>query len=109
METKLCPSPPPVFLGIYPPKKCCALNSSDVMGLTSMELMPLHWCDDGGNDVEHAGTDHYGVNVTLVAGERLDAVGAPDVPQLGRRVAGARHKSFLGNHHVDCQPLLSNV
>ena len=47
---------------------------------------------------EHAGTDHYGVNVTLVAGERLDAVGAPDVPQLGRRVAGARHKSFLGKH-----------
>ena len=67
--------------------------------------MPLHWCDNVGNDVEHAGTDHYGVNVTLVAGERLDAVGAPDVPQLGRRVAGARHKSFLGNHHVDCQPL----
>ena len=58
---------------------------------------------------EHAGTDHYGVNVTLVAGERLDAVGAPDVPQLGRRVAGARHNSFLGKHHVDCQPLLSNV
>ena len=67
--------------------------------------MPLHWCDNVGNDVEHAGTDHYGVNVTLVAGERLDAVGAPDVPQLGRRVAGARHKSFLGKHHVDCQPL----
>ena len=70
--------------------------------------MPLHWCDNVGNDVEHANTDHYGVNVTLVAGERLDAVGAPDVPQLGRRVAGARHKSFLGKHHVDCQPL-SNV
>ena len=44
---------------------------------------------------EHAGTDHYGVNVTLVTGEGLDAVGAPDVPQLGRRVARARHKSFL--------------
>ena len=40
-------------------------------------------------------TDHYGVNVTLVAGEGLDAVGAPDVPQLGRRVARARHKRFL--------------
>ena len=44
-------------------------------------------------------TDHYGVNVTLVAGEGLDAVGAPDVPQLGRRVARPRHKRFLrGNY-----------
>ena len=41
------------------------------------------------------GTDHYGVNVTLVTGEGLNAVGAPDVPQLGRGVARARHKRFL--------------
>ena len=54
----------------------------------------------GGNVNENAASDtdathHYGVNVTLMTGEGLDAVGAPDVPQLGRGVAGARHKRFL--------------
>ena len=54
------------------------------------------------------GTDHYGVNVTLVTGEGLNAVGAPDVPQLGRGVARARHKRFLqhkckGLQGIDCR------
>ena len=55
---------------------------------------------NSGNGTENAASDtdathHYGVNVTLMTGEGLDAVGAPDVPQLGRGVAGARHKRFL--------------
>ena len=56
---------------------------------------------DDGNGNDGDATHHYGVNVTLMTGEGLDAVGAPDVPQLGRGVAGARHKRFLREDEIE--------
>ena len=71
-----------------------------VMLMMAMVMMVMAIKGNNGDGNENAASDtdathHYGVNVTLMTGEGLDAVGAPDVPQLGRGVAGARHKRFL--------------
>ena len=68
--------------------------------MMAMVMMVMAIKGNNGDVNENAASDtdathHYGVNVTLMTGEGLDAVGAPDVPQLGRGVAGARHKRFL--------------
>ena len=80
-----------------------------VMLMMAMVMMVMAIQGNNGNDGngnENAASDtdathHYGVNVTLMTGEGLDAVGAPDVPQLGRGVAGARHKRFLREDEIE--------
>ena len=72
----------------------------------AMVMMVMAIKGNNGNGNENAASDtdathHYGVNVTLMTGEGLDAVGAPDVPQLGRGVAGARHKRFLREDEIE--------
>ena len=77
-----------------------------VMLMMVMVMMVMAIKGNNGNGNENAAPDtdaahHYGVNVTLMTGEGLDAVGAPDVPQLGRGVAGARHKRFLREDEIE--------
>ena len=77
-----------------------------VMLMMAMVMMVMAIKGNNGNGNENAASDtdashHYGVNVTLMTGEGLDAVGAPDVPQLGRGVAGARHKRFLREDEIE--------
>ena len=77
-----------------------------VMLMMAMVMMVMAIKGNNGDGNENAASDtdathHYGVNVTLMTGEGLDAVGAPDVPQLGRGVAGARHKRFLREDEIE--------
>ena len=77
-----------------------------VMLMMAMVMMVMAIKGNNGNGNENAASDtdathHYGVNVTLMTGEGLDAVGAPDVPQLGRGVTGARHKRFLREDDIE--------
>ena len=77
-----------------------------VMLMMAMVMMVMAIKGNNGDGNENAASDtdathHYGVNVTLMTGEGLDAVGAPDVPQLGRGVASARHKRFLREDEIE--------